>query len=1098
MPARSGDFGAAIALVFVATTVAASPPVKTQRTAGLVVESAEKDSAADKAGIKAGDVLVSWVRAPNLPANPSEARGTFASPFDVTEVEIEQSPRGDMTLAGRRDGQPFSVTLPPGDWKIEVRPALSAEGLERYIRAKQRIAEGELASGIALLREQMVGLDRKDPESACWLLKVIGDAWSRAKKWDEARAAYEEAKGRARQPSLLAAIATAQGITAREQSDLARAEAALREALAHRESVERDSLSVAATLHELGGVSYTRGDLTAAADSFGKALAIREQRAPESLVVADTLVGLGTIANAKGSHDEAERLCQRSLVIRGRLAPASLRFAQSIACLGGVAWARGELAAAEAWWEQTLEIQQRLAPDSRPLSWSLNNLAILRTERGDYAGAEDLFRRSLAIKEALNPGSHEVSVVLNNLGNLAHNRGELGVAQHFYHRSLALTRAIGSEGLDHARALDNLALATAAAGDLVRAQALHTEALAVRERLAPESLQVAISLFTQAGWARERKAWEEAEELARHALAIRERSAPGSLAVAESLHLLGLIAVGRGDLALAEGLHQRALSIHERLAPGSDAEAATLHALGEVFAYRGLRQQAADHLGRAVDVLEQQGSRLGRPAHATPDFAAKQRTYYHDYTQVLIELGQPEEAFHTLERARARTLLTMLAERDLLLAADLPPELEREQRRLGTEYEKAQSALGGLTAEAKPEEAETAIGRLRELGDQREALAERIRQLSPRLAALRYPQPLEVQRVRGALDAGTGLTVLSLPIGETALRQEVENLRSVTQQTDSKPGRGRAALAAGLYDRLLAPADAILRRHQRLLISPDGPLHRLPFAALVRKGKYLAEWRAFHTVASGTLYAGLRASRAPDGPRHWASQLAAFGDPSYPDLSRERSGDIQEPNVRDEVQRGRDLGPLPATRREVEAIAGLFPEGAAEYLGDEASEERAKTVGRGVRYVHFACHGLINERFPLNSALALTIRERPQAGQDNGLLQAWEIMEKVRLDADLVTLSACDSGLGKEVGGEGLVGLTRAFQYAGARSVLASLWSVPDESTAELMKHFYGYLKAGKSKDEALRAAQIAAIRGGGTAAHPLRWAAFQLHGDWR
>jgi CHAT domain-containing protein len=150
-----------------------------------------------------------------------------------------------------------------------------------------------------------------------------------------------------------------------------------------------------------------------------------------------------------------------------------------------------------------------------------------------------------------------------------------------------------------------------------------------------------------------------------------------------------------------------------------------------------------------------------------------------------------------------------------------------------------------------------------------------------------------------------------------------------------------------------------------------------------------------------------------------------------------------------------------------------------------------------VRYLHFACHGLLDERLPLNSALALTIPERPVEGQDNGLLQAWEIFEQMRIDADLVTLSACDTALGKEMGGEGLVGLVRAFQYAGARSVLASLWGVADESTAELMRRFYGHLKAGKAKDEALQAAQIEVMRTPGLS-HPFHWGAFEIIGDWR
>jgi CHAT domain-containing protein len=134
---------------------------------------------------------------------------------------------------------------------------------------------------------------------------------------------------------------------------------------------------------------------------------------------------------------------------------------------------------------------------------------------------------------------------------------------------------------------------------------------------------------------------------------------------------------------------------------------------------------------------------------------------------------------------------------------------------------------------------------------------------------------------------------------------------------------------------------------------------------------------------------------------------------------------------------------------------------------------------------------------PLNSSLALTLPEHPLPGQENGLLQAWEIFEQVRIDADLVTLSACNTALGKDMGGEGLVGLTRAFQFAGARSVLASLWAVGDESTASFMPRFYRRFRDGLTKDEALRQTQIEWIRSTRTA-HPIHWAAFQLIGDYR
>ena len=200
------------------------------------------------------------------------------------------------------------------------------------------------------------------------------------------------------------------------------------------------------------------------------------------------------------------------------------------------------------------------------------------------------------------------------------------------------------------------------------------------------------------------------------------------------------------------------------------------------------------------------------------------------------------------------------------------------------------------------------------------------------------------------------------------------------------------------------------------------------------------------------------------------------------------------PEVRAAVGRGLALTPLPSTREEVLGIAALYP-GARTFLGAEATEERAKSTGKDASYLHFACHGLLDERSPLNSALALTIPEHPGEGQENGLLQAWEIFEGVRLNADLVTLSACDSALGQEMGGEGLLGLTRAFQYAGARSVLASLWSASDQATADLMVRFYTSLTKGRTKVDALQEAQGDLIRAG---VPPFHWATFQIFGDWR
>jgi CHAT domain-containing protein len=445
--------------------------------------------------------------------------------------------------------------------------------------------------------------------------------------------------------------------------------------------------------------------------------------------------------------------------------------------------------------------------------------------------------------------------------------------------------------------------------------------------------------------------------------------------------------------------------------------------------------------------------------------------------------------------------------------------LAAERWRLGAAYDRLQETLSRLSPGRDAAEVERLQAELFELRDQQESLAGRIRQTSPRAASLHTPRPVHLAGARTVLDPGTvllsysvgekntllfivegtgrpgaGLTIRSLPVGREALRHDVERLRR-SMQSPGTPDGAFLARAARLYDQLLGPAEPALRAAARLLICPDGPLHALPFAALRRRGRYLAEWKPLHFAPSATAYSELRKMlEAPAGrPR---LSIAAFGGPTYPPGNG--SGTAGDAEVRSAVRRGLKLDPLPSSRDEAVGVSGLFPGGQA-FLGDQATEEQVKRIAPRARYLHFACHGLLDERMPLNSGLALSIPEHPAEGQDNGILQAWEIFDTLRLDADLVTLSACDTALGKDMGGEGMLGLTRAFQFAGARSVLSSLWSVADESTATLMQSFYAHLQKGESKDEALRAAQLGLIRSQGRKlAHPFYWAAFQLYGAWR
>ena len=411
--------------------------------------------------------------------------------------------------------------------------------------------------------------------------------------------------------------------------------------------------------------------------------------------------------------------------------------------------------------------------------------------------------------------------------------------------------------------------------------------------------------------------------------------------------------------------------------------------------------------------------------------------------------------------------------------------------------------------------------------EKRSQIIERVRGASPRLAALQYSQPLDLAHVQQALDAGTVLlsyqigtdtsrlfvvrrstaaaqddfTVHTIAIGDAGLREQVTAFRRLIERdAGARAGAGQPFIdsAQRLYDLLVAPAGSAIAAADRVLIVPDGPLHSLPFASLVRNiGKaagrpwqFLVEWKPLHTTLSATVYAELRKRTRLSGP----STLVAFGDPQY--SGAPGPAPAIAPDVQAMVRRGFSFAPLPATRAEVTALSRGFGARATIYLGADATEARAKSIAK-TRYLHFATHGLLDARSPLDSALALSLPAERRPGQENGLLQAWEIFEQLRIDTDLVTLSACETALGDDVAGEGLIGLTRAFHYAGARTVLASLWAVADTSTSTLMTKVYAHLRAGVSKDDALRRAQLDAIARPATSA-PFHWAAFTLSGDWR
>jgi CHAT domain-containing protein/tetratricopeptide (TPR) repeat protein len=508
----------------------------------------------------------------------------------------------------------------------------------------------------------------------------------------------------------------------------------------------------------------------------------------------------------------------------------------------------------------------------------------------------------------------------------------------------------------------------------------------------------------------------------------------------------------------------------------------------------------------AIDVLEEEAGLMALGDLHAGRLAAEMNISENPYDQFiafLLATGRADRAFFVAERQRARVLLDALAAGRDAVTHDAPDGFPSEERELAGRIKRAQAALrSGDVEGSRRDDLVTQVGRDEAaLGNLRLRLAiDR-----PALARARYPKLLSADEVRSSLLApdealvsfylGTsgsaawvatrgGLTAVPLPPRRTidaAVRAALKAMRDPA-------GGDRSALDA--LARTLSIAD-ITRRLQtpRVVVVPDGVLFDVPFEALPDEaGRPLVERYAVSYAPSASTLAVLRQAsairRPPDAKP--APSIVAVANPI---VSSDRGAATRQVDL-PHLDR---LSPLPATSAEAKQVAGLFGGGVVlEGPQAKASALRASGADRA-RIVHFATHGLIDEDRPERSGLVLTA----DPPNDDGLLQTREIYG-LRFDADLVTLSACETALGQNVTGEGMLGLTRAFFYAGARAVVASLWDVEDAATARLMESFYRNIRDGRPIDIALQQAKLSFIRSGGDAGRPFAWASFVVNGQAR
>jgi len=483
-----------------------------------------------------------------------------------------------------------------------------------------------------------------------------------------------------------------------------------------------------------------------------------------------------------------------------------------------------------------------------------------------------------------------------------------------------------------------------------------------------------------------------------------------------------------------------------------------LYDRGRLAERDGDRDRAIDLYRRAVEVFERQRSTLSTEASKIGFVGDKQAVYRH-LVSALVARGDLATAFQYIERSKSRALVDMLAAKQDFAVARGDPEKVRRLLATAAQAE-AEARLQDIAAKASAPRgaAQDATRLLREESPELASLVSVTTLAAPEVQALIPPDETLVEY----FDAGEALFAFLLDnrslsvvrLDGARLQEAVSRFRQELTQIGSAR---HEATARELHARLFAPLAGRLAT-RKVVIVAHGPLHYLPFNALHDGSTWLVNRHDLRFLPSASVLPFLRARTEPK-----AGEILALGNPD----------------------RGDPRYDLAFAQAEVAAITRGRP-GSKALVRQEASESAFRDLAAGFRYVHFATHGEFNADAPLKSTLLLA--KEPQG---DGLLTV-DKLYSLRLDADLVTLSACETGLGRIASGDDVVGLTRGFLYAGSRSIVASLWQVDDAATAHLMTRFYDRLGR-MDKREALRQAQVETMA---RYPHPFFWAAFQLTGS--
>lgn len=897
-----------------------------------------------------------------------------------------------------------------------------------------------------------------------------------------------------------------------------------------RVAAERSYVAAAKLQDERTGESRRK-----AIERYGETLRLMRE-AGDRRGEAMTLTNMGSIYNNLGEPQKAIEHLDQALTAWHAVGDRHLE-AITLLLKGGAYNALGEPKKALDSYSPALPVM-RAVGDQNGQALSLNQIGAVYKLFGEPQLALDHFAQALPLFRALGDRRNEATV-LNNMGTVYGLLGESQKALHYFDQVLPPARARKDHRLE-AVTLSNIGNIHNIQREPKKALEYLDQALAVAR--ANDERKAEAGVLTHMGSAysslgEKQKALEYLERALQLRVAVSDR-----LGEAITLNQFGRAYWDEPRKALE--YYERALPIW-RAVGDRNGEVAALYGMARAESDTGELTRASQRTETAIATINSLRTKVASRYLRASYFASVQDIYkLHIDLLMRLHRRQPAAGFDVAalkayEQARARSLIDMLAEASADIRQGVDPDLlarERSLQQMLNAEAELQILFGG---QRKDELVSAARRKIEELLTQLLAIEAELKARSPRYAALTQPAPLGLAEIQSEVtDNQTLLLEYSLgeersylwavtansfssyelpprAVVEAAARRCYELLTARNQfvkfeTAEEKRERVRQAdaeypnAATALSNMLLGPVAAQLGG-KRLLVVPDGALEYLPFAALAVPGHVttaqfvpLMVQHEVTSIPSASTLAVLR--RELKGRAAAEKVVAVFADPVFDkaderftgDMSRNAGGHHGAPVAEEPV-----LVRLPYTRQEAEAILALAPAtGRKAALGFEANRAAAMSEDLGrYRIIHFATHSFLDSVHPELSNIVLSMLDRQGRSQE-GRLRAHEVFN-LRLGAELVVLSGCRTGLGKEVKGEGLYGMTRGFMYAGSKRVVVSLWDVQDQATARLMSDFYRELLGPKRPPTAaaLRAAQIAIWREQRWQA-PYYWAGFVLQGE--